>query len=133
MNNANWNKVSIATLIGLILVVLGIAAFLVMEGGSIFASPHGYVMLGIAALIVIIGIVFVVLVAKGKFVQREPDYKTFFILGICWLPLGIATDNYAFLVMGLAFMIFALLTRTNGITSQSGTNFRRRKRSLKLP
>ena len=46
---------------------------------------------------------------KGK--KVEPDYRTFFILGITWLPLGIATDNNAFLFMGIVFMVLGLVNK----------------------
>ena len=39
------------------------------------------------------------------------DYRAFFILGIVWLPLGIATDIYAFTGIGAVFMILGLANR----------------------
>jgi hypothetical protein len=73
----------------------------------------------LVGLLVVAGLV-VVLVAAGK--RREqgvaPDYRTFFILGITWLPLGItlsaATDNPGFLGlggMGLVFLVLGLANR----------------------
>jgi len=62
----------------------------------------------------------IVLVAVGKRRQEgiPPDYRTFFIMGITWLPLGIAlsvtTDNpgfYGLGVMGLVFLIVSLANR----------------------
>lgn len=39
------------------------------------------------------------------------DYRTLFILGIVWLPLGIATDNKAFLVVSLILLVLSLANR----------------------
>ena len=36
------------------------------------------------------------------------NYKTMFIIGITWIPLGIATENYTFMVVGIVFMIIGL-------------------------
>ena len=46
---------------------------------------------------------------KGK--KQEPDYRTFFILGICWIPLGFATDNHIFSIVGAAFLVLGLANK----------------------
>ncbi|MCP4142885.1 MAG: hypothetical protein GY755_21795 [Chloroflexi bacterium] len=63
----------------------------------------------IAAFLIIGLVVFLIVRKKGANV--EPDYRLFFILGITWLPLGISTDNTAFLAMGAIFMITGLANR----------------------
>ncbi|MCK4979945.1 MAG: hypothetical protein KAS62_06090 [Candidatus Delongbacteria bacterium] len=43
--------------------------------------------------------------------NRKPNYKAFFIIGVCWVPIGIATQNYVFMVIGLVFLVLGLLNR----------------------
>jgi len=68
----------------------------------------------ILLLIVIIGIV-AIKNSKGK--KQEMDYKTFYIIGISWLPLGIvftASDmpiGIPFFAMGLVFLSLGLAHR----------------------
>ena len=40
--------------------------------------------------------------------NRKPNYKAFFIIGVCWLPLGISTGNHVFSIVGLVFMILGI-------------------------
>lgn len=37
--------------------------------------------------------------------KREADYRALFILGLAFVPIGIATDNTAFIAVGGLFMI----------------------------
>ena len=37
------------------------------------------------------------------------DYYTFFIIGIIWLPIGLATGNPSLWILGLVFMIVGLV------------------------
>lgn len=46
--------------------------------------------------------------SRKKLPRRPPDYYTFFILGIIWLPAGIATGNSALFAMGLIFMALGI-------------------------
>ena len=65
-------------------------------------------------LAISIGLLLLGLLVVGVMVYRyrdepiEPDYRTFFILGVIWLPLGLGTDNPAFWIIGLAFMAIGL-------------------------
>ncbi len=63
-----------------------------------------------AILVVLLAIIFVVDKRKGA-QPVETDYRVFFIIGISWLPLGIATDNWAFLAMGIIFMLVGLANK----------------------
>lgn len=60
-------------------------------------------------LVVLLGVLFIVRRQKGD--MPETDYRVFFILGIVWLPLGIATDNPGFWGMGAIFLIVGLANR----------------------
>ena len=66
----------------------------------------------VIGILLFIGLVIVIIekIIKKK-ENRKPNYKAFFIIGICWLPLGISTGNYAFSVIGLVFMILGITHR----------------------
>jgi hypothetical protein len=65
-------------------------------------------LIGIAVLVVLFSVIFIY---RNRGQKLEPDYRVFFILGITWLPLGIATDNPAFLGLGIVFMAIGLANR----------------------
>jgi hypothetical protein len=58
-------------------------------------------------LILFIFLVFLLIKKK----KRAPDYYTFFIVGIIWLPIGIATGNHALSAMGVVFAIVGLINK----------------------
>lgn len=67
-----------------------------------------YIVIGISILLALIAL----LVINKKTGQKiEPNYRLFFILGITWLPLGIAIDNSVFLGVGAAFLIAGLVNK----------------------
>ena len=56
----------------------------------------------------------VLVIFKMRKVQAgtsKTDYRVFFILGIVWLPIGLAIDNSVFLVLGIVYMIIGLANR----------------------
>ncbi len=103
----NWTLISL--IVGLALLIAGIFALFLFNKDR-FSNGIPWILIAVAVLIVVIGIIAVVIAAKKK-EKHEPDYYTFFILGICWLPLGVALDNYAFTVMGAVFMIIGLANK----------------------
>ena len=48
---------------------------------------------------------------KGSCVEKEPNYLVFFIIGISWFPIGIATNNHTFTLMGAIFLIYGLMNK----------------------
>jgi hypothetical protein len=42
---------------------------------------------------------------KGRIEPKDTDYRTFFIIGIAFFPIGIATGNAGLWSLGLIFMI----------------------------
>jgi len=42
---------------------------------------------------------------------REPEYRTFFIMGIAFIPIGIAAGNSVFWILGLVFLILGITNR----------------------
>jgi len=68
------------------------------------------VILTIGILILLLGfIIYKFRVKGGK--QREPDYRVFFILGITWIPLGVALDMPVFYILGIVYMAIGLANR----------------------
>ena len=70
------------------------------------------IILVIIVLIAILLTYFIVISSsKQKEEKRTPNYRALFIIGISWLPIGIATDNTAFWVIGLVFLITGLANK----------------------
>ncbi len=65
-------------------------------------------MIIIAAFLLVGFVIAIFATINRKKENRKPNYKAFFIIGICWLPLGISTGNYAFSIIGLVFMILGI-------------------------
>ena len=72
------------------------------------------------------------LVARKKGAKMEPDYRVFFILGITWLPIGIATDNPGLLGMGAIFMIAGLANKKKWKEETKWSKLSPEKRRAKL-
>ena len=83
----------------------------------------------VAFLIIGLGIF---LVARNKGTKTEPDYRIFFILGITWIPLGISTENTAFLVMGIVFMVIGLANRRKWKEQEKWSELSPEKKKIKL-
>ncbi len=63
-------------------------------------------MISILVLLVVLGVIAIVM-SKGK--KREPDYYSWFIMGMIWLVFGIPLKIYALIVMGIAFGVAGLV------------------------
>jgi hypothetical protein len=63
----------------------------------------------IIVLFVLIALLFGFFIVRStsatKEKRRVPNYKALFIIGVTWLPIGVATDNPGLWIMGLLFMI----------------------------
>ncbi len=57
--------------------------------------------------------IFVVFRTRSKQIQgtRDPEYHTFFMMGIAFVPIGIATGNSVFWIIGLVFLILGITNR----------------------
>lgn len=80
-----------------------------------------WMIIAIAALVILIAVVFVYLLLKKKIPHREPDYYVWFWIGICWIgagvALGVSAGNYALFAIGLVFMIVSLVHRKHWKTN----------------
>ncbi|MCP5093951.1 MAG: hypothetical protein GY943_00200 [Chloroflexi bacterium] len=65
----------------------------------------------IIVLMLVLFLAFLIIVYRRKGEMPKTDYRLFFILGIIWLPMGIATDNSGLWVIGLVFLITGLANR----------------------
>ncbi len=65
---------------------------------------------------IIVGIFVLMALFAIFFLRRKrnipENYKTWFIIGVTWIPLGIATDNHVFTVMGAIFMAIGLKNKS---------------------
>ena len=59
----------------------------------------------IAAIALLLVVFMVRSASRDKEQKRVPNYRALFVIGITWLPIGIATDNPGLWGMGLVFMI----------------------------
>ncbi len=58
----------------------------------------------IALIILALGVIYAwKLNREGK--QHETNYQTLFTIGVVWLPIGIATNNPVFFILGTVFTI----------------------------
>jgi LPXTG-motif cell wall-anchored protein len=76
------------------------------------------ILLAIIGILVLTGIIAVLVWKKRKEKSSaETDYRVFFILGICWFPLGIvfmSTDNpmgFVFFIVGVVYLVIGLANR----------------------
>jgi heme A synthase len=76
------------------------------------------ILVAIISILVLTGIIVVLVWKKRKKESSaETDYRVFFILGICWFPLGIvfmAINNpigFVFFIVGAAYLVIGLANR----------------------
>lgn len=70
-----------------------------------------WILISIGVLIILLGIVAIYSFKKRK--NHEPDYYTFFTMGVVWTIFGIIfyQDMFFFLPMGIVFMILGLANK----------------------
>ena len=68
------------------------------------------VLMIILAAVILLLLVATIILRKNR--KTPTNYKSFFIIGIIWIPLGIVTQNYAFFVLGALFIIYGLLNKS---------------------
>ena len=72
-------------------------------------SSIPWVIISIGVFIVLLGILTVLMLRRKK--RMPTDYYSIFILGICLIPVGIPTGNYAISLLGLIYAIIGLKNR----------------------
>jgi hypothetical protein len=88
----------------------------------------------LTAVVILLLIVFAlgVLVYKNRKTGMMPDYRSFFILGVIWMPIGFVADNPAFWIIGLAFIAIGLINRDKWKEARSWSELSPSERRLKL-
>ena len=69
-------------------------------------------MLLLSAIMVALILVILVLVKKWK-IKSEPNYNTLLILGVTFPPIGIATDNNVFSMLGIVYIAIGVIGKLN--------------------
>ena len=83
----------------------------------------------IATIIFVLLIVYLV-ASKGK--KHKMDFRSLFILGICLMPVGIATDNYALITLGFLYMILGLANKKNWKEKPDWNKLSKKQKRFKL-
>ena len=66
-------------------------------------------MMIVLGILLVIGLAIAVISAiLKKRENRNLNFKAFFIIGITWIPIGIATENVVFTFVGLVFLILGV-------------------------
>lgn len=92
-----------------------------------------YIVLALLIGIAVLGIVFAIVAYKREGeLRRDPDYRAFFILGISFLPIGIATENPGLWGMGTIFMILGAVNRNKWKDAPKLSEMEPERRRIKL-
>ena len=92
-----------------------------------------YIVLALLIGIAVLGIIFAIVMYKRKGeLKRDPDYRAFFVLGISFLPIGIATENTGLWAVGLIFMILGAVNRDKWKDAPKLSEMEPEKRRFKL-
>ena len=60
------------------------------------------ILIVIAVLVVLLGLF--VWRAKGSDAPHTTNYRALFVVGVSWIPIGLATENTVFWILGFVFM-----------------------------
>ena len=74
-------------------------------------STQPSTLIPLVAILVGLLLVYSVTALKRGWTRRPSRYKTFFVVGLPWLPLGFMTDNYLLGVVGVCFVVYGLANR----------------------
>lgn len=69
-----------------------------------------WLILSIAIALIVIGLLIAVIFVKRK-EKSPPDYYVFFIMGLIWFPIGLATGNSPLWIMGVVFLTIGLANK----------------------
>jgi len=77
-------------------------------------------LIAIVLLIVLVLSLVVFFVARNRGIDtwKIDDYRTFFIIGAVFIPIGIATDNWTFSILGLIFLILGATNKDKYLDNQ---------------
>jgi phosphoglycerol transferase MdoB-like AlkP superfamily enzyme len=87
------------------------------------------VSIGILAVALLLAVAFFIFKRKEK---TEPDYYTFFIMGLVWFAIGIPLGNPALSIMGAAFLLIGFLNRGKWKKQKKWSELSENEKRLKL-
>jgi len=90
------------------------------------------IMIIIAGLTLLGLVIFAIIAYRRRGERTEPNYRVFLVMGITWLPLGIATGNPGFWAMGLVFLIIGLANRDKWKDEKKWSDLSPRDRNMRL-
>ena len=82
------------------------------------------ILLGVIAVIIGVIVLFVMQKKKKEGTYKEPDYRSFFIMGISFLPMGIiftaviSPAFISFIALGVLYMLIGLSNRDKWIKKE---------------
>ena len=127
------NTMVILIIVGLVLFLFGLVAFYLFGSEHLKTEPiYLYLLIAIGAAVFIIGVIFAILVAKGKIRRKEPDYRALFIIGLIWIPLGAAFNNPAFWVISLTFIVLGLANKDKWKDQPKWSDMSQAEKNFKL-
>jgi len=87
----------------------------------------------VVGLVVLIGLFVVIVATRGKYGKaKEPNYQTFFIMGVVWFVLGLPLQNSGLWILGLVFLVLGIANKgawkrarnkTSASKSERGINY----------
>ena len=86
-----------------------------------------FILILIAVIALVSGIWTLIYYRKRKY---KPDYYTFFIIGLVWLPLGIVTGNSTFWVLGTLFFVIGLANKSKWKKQKSWNKLSKKEKRL---
>jgi hypothetical protein len=63
---------------------------------------------------------------------HAPDYRALFIIGVTWIPLGLATGNNIFTILGVALMALGLANKGKWKEQRKWSDLDPKTKNLKI-
>ena len=86
----------------------------------------------ILAAIIALAIIMFLVFKFGKGKKHEPDYRTFFIIGLVFFVIGLPTKNYPLFILGLAFLGVGLVNKKKWKKQKNWKQLSKKEKQIKL-
>ncbi|KKR14678.1 MAG: hypothetical protein UT42_C0021G0002 [Candidatus Falkowbacteria bacterium GW2011_GWA2_39_24] len=127
-----YRSTTVWMIICLALLISGAIFLSVVKDVTQLNNPAYLWTMGLIVLVVIIlAIIYLVMIAKGRIKQQEVNYCSLFIIGICWFPLGIIMDNMVLWGLGMVLVIIGLANKKRWAQQASWSELSKTQRSWK--
>ena len=93
-------------------------------------DPFSWISLSIIISVIVI-IIFLFVIKSEKF-KSKADYRTLFIIGCGWIPIGLATEIWPLTIVGVALAIYGGLNRKKWAKQVTWKELPEGKRRLKI-